>query len=91
MLANEVEGMKPTFKGTTYSSLMDDVQFMLNNLNIRHNNIEGRNKKQYVIDLSKEEIGKLYDKTFDAILGIFVIDKYIRDKNKVDELKKNIK
>ena len=70
---------------------MDDVQFMLNNLNIRHNNIEGKNKKQYVIDLPNEELEKLYDKTFDMILGIFVIDRYIRNKNEIDEIKKNIK
>lgn len=91
LLANEVEGMKPIFKGTTYSNLMDDVQFMLNNLNIRHNNMEGKNKKQYVIELPKKELEKLYDKTFDMILGIFVIDKYIRDKNEIDEIRKNIK
>lgn len=91
LLANEIEGMKTIFKGTTYSNLMDDVQFMLNNLNIRHNNIEGKNKKQYVIDLPNEELEKLYDKTFDMILGIFVIDRYIRNKNEIDEIKKNIK
>lgn len=91
LLANEVEGMKAIFKGTTYSNFMEDVQFMLNNLNIRHNNIEGKNKKQYVIDLPNEELERLYDKTFDMILGIFVIDKYIRDKNEIDEIKKNMK
>ncbi len=91
LLANEIEGMKTIFKGTTYSNLMDDVQFMLNNLNIRHNNIEGKNKKQYVIDLPNEELEKLYDKTFDMILGIFVIDRYIKNKNEIDEIKKNIK
>lgn len=91
LLANEMEGMKTIFKGTTYSNLMDDVQFMLNNLNIRHNNIEGKNKKQYVIGLPDEELERLYDKTFDMILGIFIIDKYIRDKNEIDEIKKNMR
>lgn len=68
LLANEIEGMKPNFKGTTYSTLMDDVQFMLNNLNIRHNNLNGKNKKQYVVDLSRSKLEKLYDQTFDMIL-----------------------
>lgn len=90
LLANEIEGKKRTFKGTTYSNLMDDVQFMLNNLNIRHNNMEGNNKIQYVVNLSKEELEKLYDKTFDMILGIFVIDKYLENKNEIDEIKKHI-
>lgn len=91
LLANEIEGMKQTFKGTTYSNLMDDVQFMLNNLNIRHNNLSGKNKKEYVVNLSRTKLEKLYDQTFDMILGLFVIDKYIKDKNEIDELKKNIK
>lgn len=89
-LANTVEGMKLDFKGTTYSNLMDDVQFMLNNLNIRHNNVEGKNKKDYVVNLSKEELEQLYDQTFDMILGLFVIDKYIKNKNEIDSIKKNI-
>lgn len=91
LLANEIEGMKPIFKGTTYSNLMDDVQFMLNNLNIRHNNIEGKNKKEYITNLSKSELEKLYDKTFDMILSVFVIDKYLKMKNEIDTLKNEIK
>ena len=91
LLANEIEGMKPQFKGTTYSNLMEDVQFMLNNLNIRHNNLSGKNKKEYVVNLSRGKLEKLYDQTFDMILGIYVIDMYLKNKNEIDELKKNIK
>lgn len=91
LLANEIEGMKPQFKGTTYSNLMDDVQFMLNNLNIRHNNLSGQYKKEYIVNLPKEELEKLYDQTFDMILGVYVIDKYLKNKKDIDELKNNIK
>lgn len=91
LLANEIEGMKPTFKGTTYSNLMDDVQFMLNNLNIRHNNKEGKNKKEYITNISKSKLEELYDKTFDMILSVFVIDKYLKMKNEIDTLKNEIK
>ena len=90
LLANEIEGMKPIFKGTTYSNLMDDVQFMLNNLNIRHNNMSGTYKKEYIVNLSSEELEKLYDKTFDMILGLYVVDKYLKSKDGIDELKKKI-
>lgn len=90
-LAHEIEGMKKEFKSTTYANLMDDVQFMLNNLNIRHNNIEGQYKKQYVIDLSKDDLEKLYDQTFDMILSVFVIHKYLDIKKNIDILKKEIK
>ena len=91
LLANEIEGMKPIFKGTTYSNLMDDVQFMLNNLNIRHNNLSGKYKKEYVVNLSRGKLEKLYDQTFDMILGLLVIEKYIKNKNEIDDLKKEIK
>lgn len=91
LLANEIEGKKGNFKGTTYASLMDDVQFMLNNLNIRHNNISGKNKKEYIENLSRAKLEDLYDKTFDMILGIFITEKYLKNKDLIDELKKNIK
>lgn len=66
---------------------MDDVQFMLNNLNIRHNNKGGKNKKEYITNISKAKLEELYDKTFDMILSVFVIDKYLKMKNEIDTLK----
>lgn len=58
---------------------------------VLHYNLSGKNKKEYVVNLSRTKLEKLYDQTFDMILGLFVIDKYIKDKNEIDELKKNIK
>ncbi len=91
LLANEIEGLKQEFKSTTYSNIMDDVQFMLNNLNIRHNNKSGKYKKQYVIDLPKKELENLYDLTFDMILSIFTISRYLKNKHTIENLKSNIK
>ncbi len=91
LLANEIEGLKQEFKSTTYSNLMDDVQFMLNNLNIRHNNKDGKYKKQYVIDLPEKELEDLYDLTFDMILSIFTISRYLKNKHTIENLKSNIK
>lgn len=90
LLANEIEAMRVKFKGTTYSGLMEDVQFMLNNLNIRHNNLNGKNKKEYVVNLSRSKMEELYDKTFDMILGIYVINDYLDNKNEIDNLKKEM-
>ena len=91
LLANEIEGLKQEFKSTNYSNIMDDVQFMLNNLNIRHNNKSGKYKKQYVIDLPKKELENLYDLTFDMILSIFTISRYLKNKHTIENLKSNIK
>lgn len=90
LLSNEIEEMKLIFRGTTYSNLMDDVQFMLNNFNIRHNNLNGKNKKEYVSNLDSDKLERIYDQIFDMILGLFVIDKYLKNKNNIDELKRLI-
>lgn len=90
LLSNEIEEMKLIFKGTTYSNLMDDVQFMLNNFNIRHNNLNGKNKKEYVSNLDSDKLEKIYDQIFNMILGLFVINKYLKNKNNIDELKRLI-
>lgn len=43
-LANKYEGMKSNIKGLN-RKLDDDIGFMLNNINIRHNNKSGKSKK----------------------------------------------
>ena len=90
LLAGEIEPLKSKFKGTTYWGMMDDVQFMLNNIHIRHNNKEGKLRKEYIVNLSDEELEKLYDKTFDMILGIYVVKEYLDNKNEIDNLKKEM-
>lgn len=91
LLANKVEGMKNLFKGTTYNNMFEDIQFMLNNFNIRHNNVQGKNRKEYIVNLNDEELEQLYDKTFDMILGLFVINDYLNEKENLKELKNSIK
>lgn len=91
LLANKVEGMKNLFKGTTYNNMFEDIQFMLNNFNIRHNNVQGKNRKEYIVNLKDEELEQLYDKTFDMILGLFVINDYLNEKENLKELKNSIK
>lgn len=80
LLANKIEGMKSLFKGTTYNNMFEDIQFMLNNFNIRHNNVQRKNRKEYIVNLKDEELEQLYDKTFDMILGLFVINDYLNEK-----------
>ena len=46
----------------------------LNNLNLRHNNLEGKNKKEVVASISKEELEMWYDKIFDMILSVLQIN-----------------
>lgn len=90
VLADEIEPLRVKFKGTTYSSIIDDTFYLLNNLNIRHNNLEGKNKLEYVSNMSNEELEKWYDKIYDMILGIFVLEKYLNEKEEITKLKENL-
>ena len=90
-LANEVEPLRKTFKGTTYSPFVEDTFYFLNSLNIRHNNIEGSKAQPIVAKMSDDELEEWYDRTYDMILGVFVLEKYLKDKNKIDTLKNNLK
>lgn len=86
-LADKIEPLRKKFKGTSYNSIMEDVQMMLNNLNLRHNNLEGKNKKEYTVTISSEELENWYDKTYDMILGILSLNEYLDSNNKIKELK----
>lgn len=52
-LANKYEGIKSNIKSLN-GKLDDDIGFMLNNINIRHNNKSGKSKKEYVSKMKKD-------------------------------------
>lgn len=90
-LANKFEPLSIKLKSTEFNSFSDDIGTLLNNLNIRHNNFEGKSKKQYIVDMKNNELEEWYDKTYDMILVALLIDKYIDDKSKIKELKEHLK
>ena len=69
---------------------MSDINFMLNNIHIRHNNKEGANMHQAIIEMSDAELESWYDKTYDMMLGMLVIDDYLERKEEIKELKARI-
>lgn len=89
-LADKIEPLRTKFKGTNFNTIMDDVQMFLNNLNLRHNNLEGKNKKEVVVNMSKEELERWYDKVFDMILSVLQINEYIKDSSNINNLKQNL-
>jgi len=66
----------------------------LNELNIRHNNIELNNQhyKQYTFDLSNtpKKLLKLYDKTFDLILQVYMIKDFLDNETMWSEVGKEL-
>lgn len=66
-LANYLEPKRRALKSKN-SSLEANLFMAFNNLNIRHNNLEGKDKVEYTSNLKKEELLKWYDETYNLIL-----------------------
>ncbi len=74
LLKNPVEGFKDYF---------NKVNAMLNNLNVRHNNKEGVNKKDLLAHMTDEELEHWYDELYQLLL-FCVLSK--DNKKRVDEV-----
>lgn len=71
--------------------LADTIFFGLNNFHLRHNNKEGKDKKEYIINMEKEDLIKWYDRLYSLIL---IAIRLLEMKNKLlefDVLKKQSK
>lgn len=75
------------------NKLSDDVFFMLNNINIRHNNCSKQDSakyKKYVADMAPEQLEEWYDELYQMmLLGFLLLDNKERS-IKIGELKDNI-
>lgn len=75
------------------SQLADDIFFMLNNINIRHNNRSKKDKskyKEYVAKMTKSKLEKWYDELYQMMLLAFLLLDNINRKTQVKELKEKI-
>lgn len=70
-----------------------NIFFMLNNLNIRHNNCDvsnEKNYKKYIANMSKEILEEYYDELYQMILLAFLLIDNVDRMKKIDELKAKI-
>lgn len=79
-LADYLEPKRDEFKGTIYKNLSDDVFFVFNRCNIRHNRTDQ-------IKLKKSERMKLYDETFRMCLILIQNSAVAEYRNKINILK----
>ncbi|MHB8130168.1 MAG: hypothetical protein ACYDEX_14340 [Mobilitalea sp.] len=89
ILADKFE---PTRKelGKINPALESNIGYLLNKMNIRHNNKEGKAASGYVASIPKEELEDWYDETYQMLLlAMLELDNVNRNK-KVAELKKII-
>lgn len=70
--------------------LSEDIFFLLNNINIRHNNCDKDNKsyyKEFVSKMNKSELEKWYDELYQMILLAFLLLDNIERTKKIKNLK----
>ena len=92
-LANCLEAKRNVLHSVN-STLADDLFFIFNNLNIRHNNTDSSNMKNYrklVDDMPTDELEQWYDETYQMCLLAFLEIENIERKKKVADLKKELK
>lgn len=73
-------------------SLENDLFFLINSCNIRHNNTEegSSNYKRYIAELSEEELEEIYDEIYHICLLAFMELEYFERKDWIKDIKDKI-
>ena len=88
-IANEYEPLlKNPING--FSDYFDKANCLLNNLNLRHNNLEGRDKREIVCEMPAEELEKWYDELYQLLLFCVLFKDNVKRKKEIDDLVKKI-
>lgn len=89
--ANEFEPIRNKLENNDLSKkLSDDLGFLFNKCNIRHNNKDGNNKIEYIAKLENDKLESIYDKTYDYFLLAMLQLNYIDNSIFIDDLKTNV-
>lgn len=88
-LGDAIEPITKTkeWKSSAYTSLGSDVGYLLNNFNIRHNNTEGVHKKNYISEMPTEELEQWYDKTYECILAVIILNEQLKTGAEIKRVK----
>jgi hypothetical protein len=79
-----------TLKNELMPSVVSDVGFALNNFNIRHNNAEGKHRKEFLEKISPEDYEKLLDDTFTGLLTLLHGKNMVNVHQNIKSLKQKI-
>ena len=90
-LAHKLEPERASLK-INNSSLEDDLFFLFNKINLRHNNTDpsGKQYEPIVAGMNEDELEKWYDDTYQMCLFAFLVLDNIERHNRVKQLKKDI-
>ena len=92
IMAHSVEPLikDPSLRSKCHE-VFDDIKFGLNNLNIRHNNVEGANQKSALLSLSNDSLENLYDSLYSSILILLRVAQNQKGHAAMDKMKKAMK
>lgn len=91
LLADQLEAKRADLN-TVDKTLSSDLFFLINTLNIRHNNAnpDSKSYKKAVADMTDDELEEWYDRTYDMCLYAFMTLELADSKTKIKELKERI-
>lgn len=89
VLGNKLEPQRSQLKSLN-NKLETNIFFMLNNMNLRHNNCDINDEKRYknfVAEMSKDKLENYYDELYQMILLAFLLIDNINRTKKIENLK----
>ncbi|MBQ9869206.1 MAG: hypothetical protein IJM32_06060 [Ruminococcus sp.] len=91
LLADQLEAKRAELKKRN-GKLEDDLFFLFNNINIRHNNTDPESKyyKEVVASMTDDELEERYDLTYETCLYAFMTLEQAENANKIKNLKDKI-
>ena len=91
-IADKFEAVKPKLKANGFGNIESDAGYLVNNINIRHNNTDPQSKshKAHVVAMPSAELEEWYDKTYDVLLLALLASDFSELHGEVQELKTKI-
>ena len=88
-IGQKFESIRSQLKKGSFSGVEDDASTLLNNLNIRHDNISPGSKsyKPLVAQMPQKDLEAWYDKTYSILLLALLADDFSALHKEVQELK----
>ena len=86
-LADYTEPMNNDFKGTQYAALYSDSRFLVNAIDIRHNNSGKGDLPEKAKAWTPQEKEGWYDKTYQVLLTVILARRHIDVSKEIQELK----
>ena len=91
-LGQKYEPMHRQLEAGPFKNVSEDARALLNNLNIRHDNISPEDKTHYnanVAQMPASDLEEWYDRTYDILLLALLAEDFSKVHKAVEELKRN--